>query len=547
MKVIITEKPSVARKIAYFLFGNSVRPIKIGKLTVYQAKDYVVVPAIGHIFTLTIKGQGLPVFEYDWTLRNDPYCRALVKYLKSIKPRVEEVIIATDYDIEGELIGYNIVRFCLGKVKTKRMKFSEITKQAIKNAFEHPIDVDHNLVKAGETRHILDLLYGINFSRYIQKEFKKYYLSAGRVQTPLLKIIYQREKEIENFVPKNYYRLLLETEKFKVFYKKTFETLDQAKEAKKKGSNECLVKDLETVEEKLYPRPPFNLTKLQEEAWRLYKIKPEDTLRIAQRLYEAGYISYPRTSSEKYPKNLNFKQIFEKLSVFNEYKPYVNNIFERWPVRPVEGKKDDPAHPCIYPTGYLPKKMTKKEFYIYSLVVKRFLCTFLEPAILLQTKAKIVSGELVFELSFKKIKTPSWLDLYPITIETTDLDLKPGLRLPCKLRIKKEKTKPPSRYNPASLVKYMETINIGTKSTRAMMVEKLFKRGYITGSRTVKITDLGKRVIELLDKKFPKITSIDLTREMEEELEKIESGKGSGEEVVTKAKSLIKESIQGKE
>jgi Topoisomerase IA len=245
----------------------------------------------------------------------------------------DNIIIATDYDIEGELIGYNILRYVLNKENADRMIFSAITYKDIVRAFNNRKEsLNFGYIYAGETRHIIDWLYGINLSRALTKSLfyytRKFVLSIGRVQGPTLMLVFNREREIENFKPEEYYKVealvVKDDKKLKFLYiKDKIKDKDEANKIKNNLGKYLIVSNVDKKEEKINPPHPYNLTDIQMDAYKYYKISPKRTLDILQSLYEKGYVSYPRTSSQRLPETINFKEILSNLSLINSYKKYI--------------------------------------------------------------------------------------------------------------------------------------------------------------------------------------------------------------------------------
>ncbi|MFZ8856574.1 MAG: DNA topoisomerase I [Candidatus Nanopusillus sp.] len=539
--LIITEKPSVARKISSFLSNNRYKTIRFSKNIYYyhlnlEGKNIYVVPAIGHLFTLSDldKKYDYPTFNYKWVpsyfedgiIAKKYYIEMFRKFRNE-----NDIIIATDYDIEGELIGYNILRYILNKENASRMIFSAITYKDIVRAFNNRKEsLNFGYIFAGETRHIIDWLYGINLSRALTRSLlyytRKFVLSIGRVQGPTLMLIFNRENEIKNFKPEEYYKVealvIKDDKKLKFSYiKDKINDKDEANKIKNSLGEYLIVSNVDKKEEKINSPHPYNLTDIQMDAYKYYKISPKRTLDILQSLYEKGYISYPRTSSQKLPETINFREILSNLSLINSYKKYIILLLEKQILKPNNGSKDD-VHPAIHPTGNIPEYLEYKEKLIYDLIVRRFIATFYDPAIVY--KINVITKEN-FIYNYYDIKYKGWLDIYWNIYKDNFASLKfnIGERLLIdKVNILKRKTKPPARYNKASLIKKMEELNLGTKSTRADIVEILFKRRYVEG-KSIKITELGKKIVEIFERYYPDILNINFTRKMEENLEKLEN------------------------
>jgi len=411
LALIIAEKPSVAKKIAQFLSrGNYKAYGKDYKYYYFKLNNepFYVVPAIGHLYNLEDNSYGYPTFNYKWQIEKGK--EKAVKTIEKFKNE-KKVIVATDYDIEGELIGYNILRFALGRNNAQRMVFSAITPKDIWNAFINRREsIDFNYAIAGETRHIVDWLYGINLSRALTSAIRKYIpgitLSIGRVQGPTLKLVFDKEKEIQSFRSKYYYKVLAEVYKNgeKIVFdhiKGKFENEEEAKRVLEKLKSPLKIIKVDKSIKTLAPPHPYNLSDIQQDAYSLYKISPKETLMILQNLYTQGYISYPRTQSQKLPPNLDYRYILNQLKRLPRYFKFASYLLTRPTLKPNNGPKDD-AHPAIYPTGFIPYKLSKKEQLIYDLIVRRFLATFMESAKVAEIKVYATSNGETFVYSYKK-------------------------------------------------------------------------------------------------------------------------------------------------
>ena len=547
--LIITEKPQAAMKIASAL--GDARKYAEDNVPYYEVQSgnekILVASAVGHLFNLTYaKGQkGWPIFETEWQPSYERKASAFTKrylaLLKKLSKKAKEFIIATDYDIEGEFIGWNVLRFICNQTTAKRMKYSTLTKPELLHSFQNPMpEPDWGQAYAGETRHVLDWLYGINLSRALMSAIKTQgsfkILSIGRVQGPALKIIVDREKEIANFKSEPYWQVLAIINNFPfkhpkdIFDKKELKLFENIKEANAETKKK---------EEAITPPTPFDLTTLQREAYRLHKFSPSETLRLAQKLYLDGVISYPRTSSQKIPDSIEPKKIIKELGkTFLEAKLAVRQ-------KPIEGKKDDPAHPSIYPTGEIPEKISEEEQKLYLVIVKRFISCFCEDAIVTDTKVTLTdlkNPKLTFVASGLKIEDAGWTKVYPSTLEESTVPELSGKVKIDKIEFQEKETQPPNRYTPASLITLLEKKNLGTKATRSSIVDTLFDRGYLDG-RSIKATPLGMKLIESLEQYSPIIINEELTRKLEEEMESIQTSKKDLQkkesQIVEKAKSII--------
>ncbi|MGK0208756.1 MAG: DNA topoisomerase-1 [Patescibacteria group bacterium] len=553
--LIITEKPSAAAKIAAALSNGKDEKITTkDKVSYYNfqrdGKDYLVGCAVGHLYGIqqTAARGPFPNFEVEWKEASNKKGAAFTKkyftVLKKLARESNEFIVATDFDREGEVIGWNVARFICKTKDAKRMKFSALTKDELENSFQNLLpNLEWGSAYAGEARHYLDWFYGINLSRGLMKALSKTgqfrILSIGRVQGPALKIIMNRDREIQKFIPTPFWQIFLNIKDLKnqtleVKYPKdiTIESeLIKFEHLQGKKANATT-----TIKEEIVKQPvPFDLTTLQTEAFRYHRIKPTHTLSIAQSLYTDGVISYPRTSSQEYPVGIGYDKILKKLQKYTTLTKYAVRK------EPTKGKKVDPAHPAIHPTGEQ-KKLSGREKTIYDLIVKRFIACFCDPAITQNKKVTIEANGLKFNAKGIQIKEKNWLHVYPSSVKEEEIPTINGEVDITEIRTEKKMTQPPKRYTQASIIKELEKINLGTKSTRAGIVETLSQRGYVTGN-SLEPTELGKRLEETLQKFSPEILDVEMTVKMEEEMEQMEfSGKDfdkQEKDILEKAKGAI--------
>ncbi len=567
--LIITEKPDAANRIATALDAEGKPQKKVSNgVPYYQAYrdcNLVVVPALGHLYTITSKqkGRGYPVLDYQWVPRylaerGVSRIRVWLKVIAQLAVDAEGFVDACDFDIEGSIIGYTILKYACGnkEASAKRMKYSTLTREELQESYSHLLPtLDFAQIEAGLTRHEVDWLYGINLSRALTTAAKncsgKYAtLSTGRVQGPTLRFVEIREKTINCFVPTPYWiltaKITIGDSDFDVEYQKTLENKTQAMALK----DSCKTKEgqIETVDVKEFlqnPPVPFDLGALQSEAYRIFKYTPMRTSSIAQRLYLNALISYPRTSSQKIPPSIGYKNILKKLGKAPVYAKHAAELLSKPALKPNEGKKYDPAHPAIYPTGNLPEKpLDSAERNILDLIVKRFLAVFGEPAIQQSINVKININGNFFILNAVRTLMDGWMRFYKPYVHSKEASLPPliqGQKVAVKrVVLRAHFTKPPARYNPRSLLLKMEREEIGTKATRAATIQTLYDRKYLRGTDNLSVSDLGFEVIEVLTKYCPTIVSSEMTRALEEKMEAIQQGKETKQNVLQNATETLK-------
>lgn len=532
--LIITEKPAAAAKIAAALSDATDEKItnknKVSYYEFYKGdRKYIVGCAVGHLFGIQqiAKRGPFPNFEVEWqpasNKKGGTFTKKYLTVLRKLAKEADEFVVATDFDVEGEVIGWNVIRFICKKKDAKRMKFSLLTKEALDESFENLLPtLNWGAAIAGETRHYIDWFYGINLSRGLMKALSSTgtfrILSIGRVQGPALKIVADKEREILNFKSEPYWQIFLQikdikNQKVEVKYPKDiFNKAELLKFKHLQGKSGDAITTLK--ENILAPPTPFDLTTLQTEAYKNHGYTPSQTLRAAQNLYLSGVISYPRTSSQKYDKSIGYAKILKRLKKYTTKVKYATNP------KPTEGKKSDPAHPAIYPTGEN-KKIPERDKKIYDLIVRRFISCFADAAKLENKKIKVVVGGLNFEAKGIQIKEKGWMNVYPSSVKESKIPTINGKVDVLEIRTEEKETKPPRRYSAASLVRELEKRGLGTKATRAAIVETLYSRGYVR-EKSIQVTELGLRMVETLEKYSPIILDEKMTREMTEELKKIE-------------------------
>jgi DNA topoisomerase-1 len=550
--LIITEKPAAALKIAVAL-GKPEKK-NLGGVAYYElerdGKKILVGCAVGHLFSLKqLSGKGWPVFDIGWEpnfkVRKKDWSKKYYNALSKLCRQADSFIVACDYDVEGEVIGWNVLRFICKQDNAKRMKFSTLTSSELEEAYKNALpDIDFGQAYAGETRHKLDWLYGINLSRALMEAIKKTgsfkIMSIGRVQGPALQMVVEKEKAIRSFVSEPYWQVFLlvkNGKEIEVKYPKDITKKQELAKFRVLKGKEGIAATIKK-QEKISPPAPFDLTTLQTEAYKYHKFVPSKTLALAQQLYLAGIISYPRTSSQKLPPSIQYKDIMKKLSKkFNKLTSHAKRD------KPAEGKKSDPAHPSIYPTGEH-KELVGDEKKLYGLIVKRFISCFCDDAVLDNKRIEVVIDDLKFTAKGIQIKQKGWMNVYPAKIDEKELpDLQGKVKI-TEIRIEEKMTKPPKRYTPASLVRELEKRDLGTKATRSSIVETLFDRGYIKG-KSIEASALGISLIDSLQKHSPVIIDQKLTRDFEKEMDSIQTSKKSlkekSEKIVKNAEKTLKD------
>jgi len=518
MKLILVESPTKTKTISKML-----------------GKEYKVLASGGHVRDLPKSKMGIDEESLEPHYVVPSKARKNIKELKEAVKEAEEVYMATDPDREGEAISYHLKEAL--KIKDyKRVSFNEITAGAIEKALQKPRDIDMSLVDAQQARRVLDRLVGYNLSPFLWKKVTKG-LSAGRVQSAALRLIADREKEIQSFTPEEYWSItaLLGAEKEEFFAqlkkiankKASIGNEQEAEEIEKKlKSSSFNVREIEKKERSKSPHPPFSTSTMQQEAFNKIRFSSKQTMSVAQKLYEKGLITYHRTDS--FHVSAESKKAAKDLILKNYGKEYHKE-------RDFAAKgRTQEAHEAVRPS-YLKRKpeevkdLTDQERKLYSLIWKRFISSQMTNAVFHKTVARIDAGELLLEAKGMVMKFEGFTKVYNIKFEEEELpELKEGEDVKLKRVDKKQHfTKPPARFTEASLVKELEKHGIGRPSTYAPIISTLNERNYIEKieKRSLKPTEIGMIVSDLLAAHFSSIVDLRFTANMEEDLDKIASGK----------------------
>ncbi len=567
--LIICEKPASAAKIAEAVAEKRPQRRYYDGVPYYEferdGSAVVVVSALGHLFALkNLKPmKSYPFYEVGWVpaheaSKSSSHTRNFIAAIRKLSPGTENFVVATDFDSEGSLIGYNILKYLCGEDslgKARRMKFSTLTAEDLIKSYQNLLPrLDFENAEVGATRHVLDWYWGMNVSLAMSlaikaAESKFVRLSAGRVQTPTLKILADREKEIAAFQPVPFWtlKLVLEVGGSKIAAEHSIDRFwngDKAEEALAACRGKPAI--ISSVNKRRFERPPpvpFNLGGLQSEAYRCFGLAPMQAQKIAQELYQSALISYPRTDSQKLPPTIGFARIIDLLGkISSQYKKFSEELLAARELRPNEGSQNDPAHPSIFPTGVRSGEITGPQRKVYDLIVRRFFSVFGAPALVESTKVDVDVGGQAFHIVGQELLDEGWMKFYgpyaPLTGSSLP-KLIQGQEVPIdEVRLEDGETHPPPRYNPASILKEMESKRLGTKGTRAQTLQNLYTRGYITGSQ-ICVTDLGIEVIDSLLDYCPEIASEKLTSRFEGDLEGIREGKSGQDEVIARAKTEL--------
>jgi len=539
--LVIVESPTKARTIQKFL-GN----------------DFIIKSSFGHVRDLPKKELGVDIennFQPKYVI--PPKAKKVVSELKKESKKADNTILATDEDREGESIAWHLQE-ALKLKDPQRIVFHEITKTAIAKALESPRHIDMNLVDAQQARRILDRIVGYKLSPFLWKKVARG-LSAGRVQSVAVRLIVEREREIEKFIPTEYWSIdallkKLDNQFTASLIKKDEKIIDKL-EIKNKAEADKILQDLngadyivesiEKKETKRYPAPPFTTSTLQQAAWQKFKFSAKMTMSLAQRLYEEGNITYHRTDS------LNLSEMS-----LNAAKDFITEKYGQnyWAGKLVKYKTKSSgaqeAHEAIRP-AYADrspeslKGIDARQLKLYTLIWQRFIASQMAPAVFDSVSADIKahsarastefgrmsSGQAshTFRANGQTLKFDGFLKVYPTKFEEIllpDLEKNDNLDL-LKLDTAQHFTEPPARYTEASLIKTLEKHGIGRPSTYAPIISTIQDRNYVSENDQKRFfpSEMGIIVNDVLVKNFPEIVDIDFTAKMEKELDEVAEGK----------------------
>ena len=613
MKLIVTEKNDAAGQIARLL-STSGKPKadKVYNTPVYRftwdGEDCVTIGLRGHILKVdfpvqltfdaeegwrgvTADGELIPADVPDglarppyksrrkpfladgvdlkgWKIASLPYLvwapieklpaeKEIIRALKNLAKKADSVIIGTDFDREGELIGSDAlrqIREVAPDVPVSRARYSAFTRAEIDHAFANLVELDQDLADAGESRQYIDLIWGAVLTRYLTAARWSglgTVRSAGRVQTPTLALVVERERERLAFVPEDYWVIQGQAEKdgdaagpFRITHATARFWDHEAAETAfghVADATEGRVTAVERKSRTQRPPAPFNTTSLQAAA-AAEGISPARTMRLAESLYMDGLISYPRVDNTVYPKSLDLRESVRMLSTVPAYGAVCHELLKQDKLTATRGKEESTDHPPIYPTAPAsPDSLQPAEWKLYNLIARRFLATLMGPATIEGTKVTIdVAGE-PFTVTGSVLASPGFRAAYPYGLKKDD-------QLPAlaegdvvsvdNMELLAKQTEPPARYSQGKLIQEMEKRGLGTKSTRASIIDTLYERKYFKND-PVEPSQLGMAIIDALTTYAPRITSPDMTAELEDDMTKVADGAQTQEQVVSHSRALL--------
>jgi DNA topoisomerase-1 len=566
-RLVICEKDNAAKRIATILSDGSFEKEMVNGVPVYRftenSRDCSVIGLRGHILSLD--------YEAKYSIWHrikprdlidlDPKKRVIAHNIAGALTRLgaesDEVIVATDYDREGELIGVEALETIQGAgadPPAKRARFSSLTKGDVEHAFSNLGAVDHHLSDSALARQTVDLVWGAVLTRFISissERVGKDFLSVGRVQTPTLAIILDREDEIAAFQPEPYWEIDGEVEKLdpkrviKVHTgKDRYHNKADAERvmAAVKGVSTGKIVSIKRNRRREKPPTPFNTTQFLAVASTL-GFAAARAMSIAEDLYTNGYISYPRTDNTVYPPSENLRDLLQALARPNSaFEKEALELLQKEKLTPTRGKTEATDHPPIHPTEAAGKaEFAKDKWAIYELIVRRFFATLADEAISEVTQVTVDIGGEPFLAKGLKTITPGWRKYYTY-VSSRETELPPlteGETVNVlHIDMVEKKTQPPKRYTQGGLIQLMESLGLGTKSTRHEIIQKLYARDYVK-ERTPVPTDSGIAVTRALKKWAEPITRSEMTATLEKDMDDIAEGRKQVKDVVQESRQML--------
>ncbi len=606
-ELIVTEKDNAARRIAEILSGGSATSDRVNDVNVYEWGGKRCIGLSGHVVGVDFPPEYddwrdvEPVELIDAPVTKRPTQEGIVAALRRLARNASRVVIATDYDREGELIGkeaHELVREVNEDAPIDRVRFSSITENEVRNAFADPDDLDFDLAAAGEARQTIDLTWGAALTRFLSLSARQLgddFISVGRVQGPTLKLIVDREREIQAFDPEDYWELsaALSTtgegggDPFEASYFYLNDAGNEAQRVWNEAVADALTASLAAAEGAVVddvtrrtraddPPTPFNTTAFIRAAGSL-GYSAQRAMSIAEELYTAGYVTYPRTDNTVYPDDLDPRELIADLADSGTFGTDAASLLDRESIEPTEGDEETTDHPPIHPTGELPaaSDLSDDEREVYELIVRRFLATCAEPATWERlrvvalangaatetlTSADVDSaaalrdpadadgtpelaadGGLRLKANGKRLLEAGYHEVYPY--RSSDERIVPDVAVGERLalgdrRTDAKETQPPRRYGQSRLIEEMESRGVGTKATRHRTIEKLYDRGYIENDPP-RPTRLAEAVVEAAEEYASHVVSEEMTAQLERDMEAIAAGEKGYDEVTAASRELL--------
>ena len=572
MRLIITEKNNSAKKIADILSGGSANADATYKVPFYTWTD-----ADGEQMTVGLKGHvmGVAFAEgysnwqetdlhelIDAELVPEPTDKNVVKAVRKLAKGADAIVIATDFDREGELIGLEALQQVLeanpeialdelaARPPIERARYSALTKEEIERAFSNLDRLSYDLANAGAARQDIDLIWGATLTRAVSlasRRFGSNFLSVGRVQSPTLALIVERELERRAHVPKPFWELFAKFQhpegSFEAHHATDkFWERAEADAALAGTAGPGVVKEVSSRRNTRKPPTPLNTTAFTTDASSRLGITPAAAMRIAEDLYMDGFISYPRTDNTVYPRSLNTRELVTSLVRIPDFDAAAG-LLDKSELTATRGKKETTDHPPIYPTqAVYPNALEGPKRRVYELVVRRFLATFSEPMVTESTRADIEAGSESYFVRGSVVVDPGYARIYTYARSADDeipkLEQGQSLELDGDPWIVDKETQPPSRISQGKLIELMEERGLGTKATRADIIQKLYDRGYVF-SNPPEPSETGIAMYKAFHEYVPRMATPEMTAELERDMDQIAAGETTKDEVVGVSREML--------
>ena len=571
MRLIITEKNNSAKKIAEILSGGSTKDGASYKVPFYEWSDsegdhlaiglkgHVVSPAFPEGFS---NWQETDLHELiDAELIKEATDKNVVKAVRKAAKDADSIVIATDYDREGELIGLEALEQVLesnpdvvpdtlaARPPVKRARYSALTKEEIQRAFSELDDLSYDLAYAGAARQDIDLIWGATLTRAVSlatRRFGSNFLSVGRVQSPTLALIVERELERRAHVAKPFWELFARFAHpdgaFEAHHTTDkFWERPEADAALDQTKSPGIVKEVTSRRNTRKPPTPLNTTAFTTDASSRLGITPAAAMRIAEDLYMDGFISYPRTDNTVYPRSLNTRELVSSLVRIPDFEAAAGLL--DCELQPTRGRKETTDHPPIYPTQAIyPNALEGPKRRVYELVVRRFLATFSPPMITESTRADIEAGSETYFVRGSVVVDPGFASIYTYARSADDeipkLAQGQSLELDGDPWIVDKETQPPSRISQGKLIELMEERGLGTKATRADIIQKLYDRGYVF-SNPPEPSETGIALYKAFHSYVPRMATPEMTAELEQDMDEIAAGNTSKDDVLRISREML--------
>lgn len=574
MRLIITEKNNSAQKIAEILSNGAATEKKSFTVPVFRWEDgdgeTAVIGTGGHFVGREFPDEkqykqwklDLIPGLIDAPLETGPIDgkKNVIRAVQKEAKQADSLVIGTDFDREGELIGLEALEVCLAvnpdlESTLKRARYSALTKEEIEGAFANLDELSFPLANAAGARQDIDLIWGAAFTRAVSLVAKAYganFLSVGRVQSPTLGLIVERELERRAHVAKPFWELFA---KFEHPSGRSFEAhhatdkfWDRAEaDAALAGTGSPgVVKSVTSRKSTSKPPTPYNTNSFQVDASSRLGITPKRAMDLAQDLYDDGFISYPRTDNTIYPDSLPLEKTIRSLVKIKDFSAAAP-ILDK-PLNPTRGKKFDAAHPPIYPTHALyPSALDGPKARVYELIVRRFLATFGEPMVTESTRADIGAGSETYFVRGKVVLDPGYAGIYTYARSADEeipaLEEGQELALDGKPWLVDKETQPPARLSEAKLVQLMDEQGLGTKATRPDIIQKLYNRRYVR-NHPPEPTATGIAMYEAFKEYVPDMATSEMTASLEQEMDQIADEKMTKDEVVEDSRKLVHKTFE---